>query len=125
MWPYYLSAIARATADRLDAQTPGGLGTGCGDTPALPAGTDTGGPATAQRNHKAAVEPRGELASRTLAMPADANPSGDIFGGWTMARMDAAAAMTATRQAESRVVTVAVSNIAFLEPVHVGDTVCC
>src|SRR4051794_6368954 len=79
---------------------------------------------TAQ-NRTAAVEPRGELASRTLAMPADANPSGNIFGGWIMALMDAAAAMTATEQAEGRVVTVAVSNIAFLEPVHVGDTVCC
>ena len=69
--------------------------------------------------------PKGELASRTLAMPADSNPRGDIFGGWIMALMDAAGKMTATPYAGGRVVTVAVSNIAFLAPVHVGDTVCC
>jgi acyl-CoA thioesterase YciA len=71
------------------------------------------------------VEPRGELASRTLAMPADANPNGDVFGGWIMARMDAAALMTAMHDAKGRVVTVAVSNITFLRPVAVGDAVCC
>jgi acyl-CoA thioesterase YciA len=70
-------------------------------------------------------EPRGELASRTLAMPADTNPTGDIFGGWIMALMDTAALMTATRHGRGRVVTVAVSKIAFLEPVKVGDAVCC
>ena len=69
--------------------------------------------------------PRGELASRTLAMPADSNPRGDIFGGWIMALMDAAGKMSATPHAGGRVVTVAVSNIAFLAPVQVGDTVCC
>ena len=69
--------------------------------------------------------PKGELASRTLAMPADSNPKGDIFGGWIMALMDAAGKMSATPYAGGRVVTVAVSNIAFLAPVHVGDTVCC
>lgn len=70
-------------------------------------------------------EPRGELAARTLAMPADTNPSGDIFGGWIMSLMDAAGAITATRHAEGRVVTAAVSNISFLQPVKVGDVVCC
>ncbi len=74
---------------------------------------------------EAIIEPRGELASRTLAMPADTNPTGDIFGGWIMALMDTAALMTATRQGRGRVVTVAVSKIAFLEPVKVGDAVCC
>ena len=69
--------------------------------------------------------PRGELAARTLAMPADTNPSGDIFGGWIMSLMDAAGAITATRRAEGRVVTASVSNIAFLQPVKVGDVVCC
>ena len=69
--------------------------------------------------------PRGELASRTLAMPADCNPRGDIFGGWIMALMDSAGKMSATPHAGGRVVTVSVSNITFLEPVHVGDTVCC
>ncbi|MDB5411453.1 MAG: hypothetical protein JWL84_6365 [Rhodospirillales bacterium] len=71
------------------------------------------------------VEPRGDLASRTLAMPANMNPRGDMFGGWIMALMDAAAAMTATPLAKGRVVTVAVSNINFLRPVAVGDAVCC
>ena len=70
-------------------------------------------------------QPRGELAARTLAMPADTNPAGDIFGGWIMSLMDAAGAITATRRAEGRVVTAAVSNIAFLRPVKVGDVVCC
>jgi acyl-CoA thioesterase YciA len=69
--------------------------------------------------------PRGELAARTWAMPADTNPDGDIFGGWIMSMMDAAAAMTATRIAGGRVVTASVSNIAFLQPVKVGDAVCC
>jgi len=71
------------------------------------------------------AEPQGELASRTLAMPADTNPRGDIFGGWIMAHMDSAGKMTATRYAKERVVTVSVSNITFLHPVQVGDTVCC
>jgi len=74
--------------------------------------------------------PKGELASRTIAMPADANPpdaklGGDIFGGWIMALMDAAGLMTATREAHGRVATVAVTNIAFHEPVKIGDVVCC
>jgi acyl-CoA thioesterase YciA len=69
--------------------------------------------------------PRGELAARTLAMPADTNPAGDIFGGWIMALMDSAGAISATRQAEARVVTAAVSHISFLKPVKVGDVVCC
>jgi len=71
------------------------------------------------------TEPRGELASRTLAMPADCNPRGDIFDGWIMALMDCAGKMSATPHAGGRVVTVSVSNITFLHPVHVGDTVCC
>jgi acyl-CoA thioesterase YciA len=69
--------------------------------------------------------PRGELAARTLAMPADTNPAGDIFGGWIMAQMDAAGGITATRCAQGRVVTVAVTDMAFLQPVKVGDVVCC
>ena len=70
-------------------------------------------------------EPRGELASRVLAMPADANPNGSIFGGRIMALMDAAAMMTASRHTERRVVTVGVSRVAFLHPVSIGDAVCC
>ena len=68
--------------------------------------------------------PRGELAARHWAMPADTNPAGDIFGGWIMASMDAAAGMTTTRLTEGRTVTIAVSNIVFLQPVKVGDSVC-
>jgi acyl-CoA thioesterase YciA len=71
------------------------------------------------------LRPRGELAARTLAMPADTNPAGDIFGGWIMSLMDAAGAITATQHAEGRVVTASVSNIAFLRPIKVGDVVCC
>ena len=71
------------------------------------------------------AQPRGELASRTLAMPADCNPRGDIFGGWIMALMDSAGKMSATPRAGGRVVAVSVSNITFLQPVQVGDTVCC
>jgi len=58
-------------------------------------------------------------------MPANTNPRGDIFGGWIMATMDAAAAMTACTYADGPVVTVAISNIQFLHPVNVGDAVCC
>lgn len=70
------------------------------------------------------VAPRGDLAARHLAMPADTNPSGNIFGGWIMASMDAAASMTTTRLANGQVVTVAVSNMVFMQPVKVGDIVC-
>src|SRR5687767_2082421 len=61
-------------------------------------------------------EPRGELASRMLAMPSHTNPMGNIFGGWIMSVMDAAALMTATKIANGTVVTVFVSNMTFLEP---------
>src|SRR5690349_14193770 len=119
----------RAELDRLDGRSLADLGINRGDFPAILAGTYTRTSSSDMNStpskRSAAAEPRGELASRTLAMPADANPSGTIFGGWIMALMDAAAAMTATRHAAGRVVTVAVSNIAFLEPVQVGDTVCC
>src|SRR5439155_19850569 len=71
------------------------------------------------------AQPRGELAARTLAMPADTNPSGDIFGGWIMSLRDSAGAITATRRAEGRVGTASVLNIAVLQPVRVGDAVCC
>ena len=71
------------------------------------------------------AEPRGEIATRTLAMPADTNPSGDIFGGWIMSLMDLAAGMTATARAKGRVVTAAVSDLSFIAPVKVGDAVCC
>ncbi len=65
----------------------------------------------------------GEPAIRTIAMPADANPAGDIFGGWLMAQMDLAAASVASRRAEGRVATAAVASMSFLHPVAVGDEV--
>jgi acyl-CoA thioesterase YciA len=72
-----------------------------------------------------AEEPKGELSVRTLAMPADTNPAGDIFGGWIMSLMDVAGGISATRLAGGRVATVAVTDMAFLRPVKVGDVVCC
>ena len=60
-----------------------------------------------------------------LAMPSYTNPMGNIFGGYIMSVMDAAALMTATKVANGTVVTVAVSNMTFLEPVRVGDAICC
>ncbi|EKD36106.1 MAG: hypothetical protein ACD_75C01633G0002 [uncultured bacterium] len=68
---------------------------------------------------------RGKLILRTLAMPADTNPAGDIFGGWIMAQMDIAGGILARERACSRVVTVAAESITFIKPVLVGDVVCC
>jgi acyl-CoA thioesterase YciA len=70
-------------------------------------------------------EVRGTLSIRTLAMPADTNPNGDIFGGWLMSQMDIAGSITAHSRAGGRVVTVAVEAMTFHRPVHVGDVVCC
>jgi acyl-CoA thioesterase YciA len=60
---------------------------------------------------------------RVIAMPADTNPAGDIFGGWLLAQMDLAAGNLAHRLARGRCATVAVDAMAFLAPVHVGDEV--
>ena len=68
---------------------------------------------------------RGTLSIRTLAMPADTNPNGDIFGGWLMSQMDIAGSITAHSRAGGRVVTVGVEAMTFHRPVHVGDVVCC
>ncbi len=67
--------------------------------------------------------PPGAPAIRTVAMPADTNPAGDIFGGWLMAQMDLAAGNAAARRAHGRCATVAVDAMAFLSPVFVGDEV--
>ena len=69
--------------------------------------------------------PHGEPALRAIAMPADANPSGDIFGGWLLAQMDLAGGTTAAQRAQGRVVTVAIDGMVFHKPVHVGDQVSC
>ena len=60
---------------------------------------------------------------RAVAMPADTNPTGDIFGGWLMSQMDLAAGTAAARRAGGRTATVFVDSMSFLRPVHVGDEV--
>lgn len=69
------------------------------------------------------VPPTGHPSIRTIAMPADTNPNGDIFGGWLMSQMDLAGANRAMRRARGRVVTVAVDSMTFHRPVAVGDEV--
>ena len=70
-----------------------------------------------------AEHPHGELAIRTIAMPADTNANGDIFGGWIMAQMDLAGGNLALRRARGRAATVAVEGMTFISPVAVGDEV--
>ncbi len=70
-------------------------------------------------------KPKGELVIRTIAMPADTNPSGDIFGGWIMSQMDLGSGILASKTAKTRVVTVAMDGMSFLQPVRVGDRVAC
>ena len=64
-----------------------------------------------------------EVTLRVMPMPADANHTGDIFGGWIMAQVDLAGAVPAMRVAKGRVATVAVNSFAFKQPVFVGDIV--
>ena len=71
------------------------------------------------------TKPKGELVIRTIAMPADTNPNGDIFGGWLMSQMDLGSGILASNTAKARVVTVAMEGLSFLQPVGVGDTVAC
>lgn len=67
--------------------------------------------------------PRGEMALRTLAMPKDTNPTGDIFGGWILSQMDIASGLLAAEITRGRAVTVAVEGVRFLRPIAVGDTI--
>jgi len=69
--------------------------------------------------------PQGELALQTVAMPADTNANGDIFGGWLLSQMDIAGGVAAAEVARGRVATVAVQGMSFLTPVHVGAVVSC
>lgn len=69
--------------------------------------------------------PAKEATVRVLAMPKDTNGLGDIFGGWLMSQVDVAGAVLAARRAGGRVVTVAVNEFVFLQPVYVGDVVAC
>jgi acyl-CoA thioesterase YciA len=69
------------------------------------------------------IEPRGDLCTRTLAMPADTNANGDIFGGWLLSQMDIAGGVAASKVAKSRTVTVSIDAMNFRKPVYVGDLV--
>lgn len=71
-----------------------------------------------------ARQPSGILVLRTLAMPRDANPRGDVFGGWILSQMDIAGGLMASEVAQGRTVTVTVDRIVFRRPVSVGDTIC-
>ncbi|OBT13859.1 acyl-CoA thioesterase [Vibrio sp. UCD-FRSSP16_10] len=71
------------------------------------------------------IAPNGEMLLRTLAMPADTNANGDIFGGWIMSQLDLAGGILAKEISKGRIATVSVSTITFKRPVSVGDIVCC
>ncbi len=68
--------------------------------------------------------PRGELTVRTIAMPADTNANGDIFGGWVLSQMDIAGGIAGVDRAKGRVVTIKVDTMMFIQPVRVGDVLC-
>jgi len=68
-------------------------------------------------------EPDGDLCIRTVAMPADTNANGDIFGGWLLSQMDVGGGVFASKVAKSRTVTVAIEAMNFRKPVYVGDLV--
>jgi len=72
-----------------------------------------------------ATEPTGQLAVQTLAMPANTNANGDIFGGWLVSQMDLAAGVIAKQRSQGRAVTIAIDSMIFLRPVKVGDLVSC
>jgi len=65
--------------------------------------------------------PKTEPALRAIAMPADANPHGDIFGGWLLSQMDLAGGAAASRRAKGRAVTVAITAMTFHRPVLIGE----
>ena len=81
------------------------------DTPAVHAAPNT------------ETEPSGDLCIRTLAMPADTNANGDIFGGWLLGQMDVGGGVFASKVAKSRTVTVAIEAMSFRKAVYVGDLV--
>ena len=68
-------------------------------------------------------KPRGRMMVRMLAMPKDTNWLGDIFGGWLMTRADIAGGNLAYQRAGGNVVTIAVDDFEFMQPVYVGDVV--
>lgn len=70
-------------------------------------------------------EPKGSLSLQTIAMPADTNWGGNIFGGWLLSQMDLAGAIYFERVSQGRCATIAIQEITFLVPVKVGDVVSC
>ncbi len=72
-------------------------------------------------NDKVTLPKDKEMALRVIPMPADANPYGDIFGGWIMAQVDLAGGTVASRRARGRTATVAVNSFVFKQPVFIGD----
>lgn len=68
--------------------------------------------------------PNGKLTIRTVAMPADTNPAGDIFGGWVLSQMDVAGSVATVERVQGRVATVAIEAMSFIAPVKVGDVLC-
>lgn len=76
-------------------------------------------------NQSAELKPQGELAILVVAMPANTNPNGDIFGGWVVSQMDLAAMTFAKKYTRNRVTTVAIDAMSFIAPVKVGDSLCC
>jgi acyl-CoA thioesterase YciA len=73
-------------------------------------------------NERSAVEsPKGMATVRVIAMPADTNANGDIFGGWVLSQMDMAGGIAAVEQARGRVVTIKVDTMIFIRPVRIGD----
>lgn len=71
------------------------------------------------------VKSQGSLVMRTIAMPADTNANGDIFGGWILSQMDLGGGIIAKKTANTRTTTVAIDSLIFRNPVHVGETVSC
>jgi acyl-CoA thioesterase YciA len=67
------------------------------------------------------LAPQGALTVRVIAMPADTNANGDIFGGWVMSRMDQAGGIAGVERARGRVVTVSIDAMTFIQPMRVGD----
>lgn len=77
-----------------------------------------------QLSEQSQRQPAGDLVLRTLAMPKDTNPWGDVFGGWLLSQMDIAAGLMAGEVAQGRSATVSVDQVVFRSPVSVGQTVC-
>ena len=78
-----------------------------------------------ETNDRPTSPPDSEPAIRAVAMPADANPFGDIFGGWLLSQMDLAGGTVAARRARGRTATVAITGMSFHRPVLIGDEVTC